>query len=894
MSLYSKELCEALDYGTNQDTYLREKMKPKWFELTVTAKKLIQNKDSKSITQAEKFLSKALKLASKEPVASASTCHDLGVLHFSYRTKLPGGTYYNLQKAIQYFNRAISTEQRQNIPEKFASSLSQKATAYRIAANEYLWPKDDIDCLEYAKSLHTQAIDLLEKSDIPQVIKNSQLSIIYFNIASVLFDQGVTLEACIAQAKSVELYLALPYLFMNVMPKKQAIGLSFARLKYFSKIKEHDALCERIVKVAPSYGLDFIDMILINPLIDLAKPEEKIAYIVKRAELEPSKDNVNKLIKKQFELMENRRTCKTDDESDYLASLAQRVCSGLARILVSKKDSINALRFLENCSALRFCESANRYWQVPSEKLGLALWDDLHRLGSIYYHLNEQALMLEHVNKVGIKPLIEEAYEIAIDSLSVDKVSDYTSFYDPKHYPIILRSVLNDKDPINCLRQKASNCLDDFLEIKNTIDRLDPDFFERKKSDNTIGINHFESALRKHPELTLVRIDIELGYNDALIMVVELLNNKLVVTGHNVHIPEELIDQIGQFIKGEIAKPDKWPLDFIDWRKILPADCKRIGLLTSFFASQIPWIATGLKGEELLIMVEEVNFLPSILYLCNHVTHFNQRRGSKCINGGNTRFHNIANRHVSELISAVSKNDFLTAVKESERLSYYGHCTHESPNRPSLKTMHFELNDLALVNEIAGIELIEFWACQSGSNIPLSIFAIPVNEAFGFDMRVIEWGAVSSIGSLWALPELVTAHIKACYDQFVNNGMLPSKALLSAQRWWVLEGAEAEINKIKIFGLASYLNTLCCNENIDTLLGPMKVTTNSLLDNDLKYVEDLFLHPKSWSGLRFCGLTDKTKKVVLKEKLELTDYEKNKLKKQLDKLKLKSGFIKYV
>ncbi|MFC1234435.1 CHAT domain-containing protein [Vibrio sp. F74] len=896
MGSFSIQTEQAIEYSFMQDLQLRSRVTRKWFDLTESAKQLIKSKDAKSIAKAEKLLSKALKIALKEPLARASTCHDLGVLHFSYHAELPGGTYHNLNKAIQYFNRAIDTPQRQRFPEKHASSLSQLAATYRRAAHDYLWPDKDLDCLEKAKSLHIQAIDLLLNSEVPKVIRDGQLSIIHFNLASVLFDQGFNQKACESQAKSVELYLGymnynLPP-FMNVMAPEQGLGLSFARLIHFSDSPKHKELCETILDIAPQFGIDPIKIMTINPEVDIARPEQQIDYLVRTAKTKPSPENLKQLLKKQYELMEIRRTCKSDAEADVLASLVQRTCSGLARILVEQNDLTASFKLLENCSALRFCESANKHWQVPEKKVCLPLRSDLLQVGSTYFNLNELALMLEHLSEEDVEAALIEVFERSEEDSIIEEVRASSYFYEPELYPAVLKGAIDGKDSIAFLRQKSNDCLTDFLKIESLIDELDPAFLKRRNGDYSVQFEHFYDALCKNPNLTLVRIDIESNYDDVLILVATMNAGKPMVTGHSISLPRNLVNDIGEYVKGNADGLRTWVLDFINWREILPDDCKRLGLLTSFFASQIPWAATGIEGEELYTLVDEINWLPTVLYLCNHVTHFNKRNGTKSINGGDTRFHNVANEHASNLMTDIQKNDFVGAISSSEVLSYYGHCVHEVPNRPSLKTTHFELNDLELVNQVAGMERVEFWACQSGSNIPLSVFSIPVNEAFGFDMRMIEWGAVSSIGSLWALPDIVTAYIKSHYDQLVKNGTSPSKALLAAQRWWVTQGAKAELNKMRELGLSPYLNTLGCNESVDGLLGPMK-TKESRNEDELQQAERLFLHPSSWAGLRFCGIAEQINQAVCKEKVDLTDGETSQLKNLLAKQKFKSGFINY-
>ncbi len=892
----SIEEVTAFEYLASQEEDKRKRLKNKWVELSDKAQKLIGMKDKASLVEAERLMLKALRLTSTNPLAKASTCHDLGVLYFSYHTELPGGTYENLNKAIQYLNRAIDSPHRQKYPEKYASSLSQLAATYRRASHEYLWPKE-IDCLTKAKSLHLKAAELLKNSNVPQVIKDGQLSIVYFNLASVLLDQGHSEMACAYQAKSVELYLAyhchsLPQ-FMEVMPPLQALGIGFARLMHFSNSSEYRIIGEQILDIAPSFGLTPSTLMGINPYADISKPDTFITDMVARALDNPTKDNIKPLVRKQYELMDNRRFCKSDPEADYLASLVQKVCSGLARVLTKENDARSALRFLENCSALRFCESANKYWQLPSNELAITLWNDFLQLGGTFHNLNELALMLEHAREEDIHSAIQACHERSVRPSLLEEIYQHTVFYDANRYPDIIHSALSHCDPIGYLRKQANYCFEDYQKIESLIYQLEPGFSEYRSRDDAIDLSHFEKALSANDGLTLVRIDIESGFSDALILIVELINGELFVKGHTVEMPDGLVNHLAEFIRGESGIDEHWPLDFVDWSQILPQGCKRIGLLSSFFASQIPWVATGIKDKELFTLVEEVNWLPTVLYLCNHVTHFNKRNGSKCINGGETRFHNVANKHASGLITDVQKDDFVEVVRTSEVISYYGHCAHELPNRPYLKTKHFDMNDLELVNQVAGMERVEFWACQSGSNIPLSVFSIPVNEAFGFDMRMIEWGAVSSIGSLWALPDIVTAHIKSHYDQLLNSGYSPSKALLAAQRWWVSQGAKAELNKMRELGLSPYLNTLGCNETLAGLLGPMK-TKESRNEDELKQAERLLLHPSSWAGLRFCGIAEQINQAVYLDKVDLTVDEVNQLKRSLAKQKLKSGFINYV
>jgi len=203
--------------------------------------------------------------------------------------------------------------------------------------------------------------------------------------------------------------------------------------------------------------------------------------------------------------------------------------------------------------------------------------------------------------------------------------------------------------------------------------------------------------------------------------------------------------------------------------------------------------------------------------------------------------------------------------------------------------------DIELSAAVKGANRIELWACQSGTNIPLHILASNVNEAFGMDMKMLEWGAKTSIGTLWAVPELVTAHIKRHYDSLLVQGKLASSALLGAQRWWVSKGADDVLYDIKTNGIANYLKSINYNsanyESIDAPLGPILSSNDSVSSFDLDKLEKSFKHPASWAGIRFCGVSTAKSTFIEKEKIELSEADNIKLNKLINEMSLESGFI---
>jgi len=163
------------------------------------------------------------------------------------------------------------------------------------------------------------------------------------------------------------------------------------------------------------------------------------------------------------------------------------------------------------------------------------------------------------------------------------------------------------------------------------------------------------------------------------------------------------------------------------------------------------------------------------------------------------------------------------------------------------------------------------------------------------DMRMLEWGAQTSIGTLWAVPELVTAHIKRHYDSLLARGKSASVALLSSQRWWVNKGADGVLNEIKTNGKTNYLNSIHykgSNYNLTrAVLGPVLSSNDSVKAMDFDALRESFKHPSSWAGIRFCGVSTAKSTFIDKEKIELNEAGKLKLSQLINEMDLESGFI---
>ena len=856
--------------------------------------------------KALRYFEKALTLASKNEYTKASACHELGVFHFTHFAHLPGAPHSNLNKAVSYFARAIESKQRQQFPDKYASSLSQLGATYRRAAKEHLWHLSKQESLMKSQQLHEAALKMLD-GYIPIFIRLNHLSIVYFNLAATLLDLDNVSEACDAQVNAFNCFMGAiewgqsnaPYLglegSMSLKPE-QILPLTFARLSHFSNNEEHKNLCHFIVEIAPAFDLDPLDFINVNPVADLSNPSVDIQKLVNEAMRKSTEDYIDRLATKIHSLLVSRQSTETDQESDRVSVLIQQASSGLARVLTKKEDYLDAFITLENTSSMRFCENASLCWFYSKNPVVQVLLDALRKLGSVYYGLNEIALMSGFVDKDRLHQSLFENANF-LKSQGTAKLSSIDEcVFDENQYANIVEKASRANDPIDYLTLQANLCLDDFKALGEYIDKLDSDYLRARLRTQQITFDDLAEAVHTHPEQVLVKIDIEDHYDDALIIIIYLQHNEIIAKGYSFSLPTNLINNVAAFVANSEKASIEWDLDFIDWEKIIPSHLNKISLLPSFFASHIPWIATGKAGEKLYQLVSEINWLPSLMYLYEQVKHSDEKNLRTSICGGDTLFEKLAVQACSEVNATQSMDDVVNQLTHSSIFSFYGHCEHKHPDRPSLLFKDFVIRDVELRLGVRGAERIEFWACQSGSNIPLHFLPSQVNEAFGMDMRMLEYGAKTAIGSLWAVPELVTAHIKAKYDKLVTSGLGASEALLSAQRWWIESGADEEIQKITTMGEKEYLKKLGCHyaekQAMKALMGPVLASSANRSNIDVSVLEDSFKHPSAWSGMRFCGLSDQQN--VFIPRVELSSAQKQEMRDLILKMNLQSGYIKNV
>ena len=498
-------------------------------------------------------------------------------------------------------------------------------------------------------------------------------------------------------------------------------------------------------------------------------------------------------------------------------------------------------------------------------------------LGSAYYFLTHNALALEHSDAESRKVMIDN-FVVRINSYSSESGRINRLYVNDKKFIADITKACRSSDPIYEIKLLANKYYND-IETLN-IKALD------MSECSEVSQSHIEAVTKKYSDIVYIKIDIQSSFKNILFIVLHQTNEGLLTKSVELPSPLDLIDRFVDMESNEDIFSIIWELNFIDWSEILPGGVSRVALLPSFWASFIPWVAVGKQGGRLMDIVDDVVWLPSILSLYHHNISYTERSSHYQLEGKGTAY----NR--SKMSEVSTKYQLLELLSTKDSFSYFGHAEQKNGSKALLKYGNFDIHADELLSAVNGMSLVEVWACQSGKNIPDLFLSSPVNEPFGLDMTMLKFGVDSAIGSLWSVPEFSTLHIKSYYDEQKNLGVTPSKALLSAQKWWVNTGVDEVLTKIELTGLDSYLNSIGGDDNSppDSLLGPIK----NMVEKDawdLEVLRKKLKHPYAWAAFRFCGLPEHKGIRRDPDYYKLDESECLELSSLISSLNLKSGFV---
>ena len=903
--MYSKQYAiEYRLYIMSHDRALRAGIDSQKFEFNNDKGQKLHSKTSKleQLQKAKSYFLKALKVAGSNAYAKSAIYHNLGTFHNTHYGRLPGGNVENLNKAMVFLEKALNCKERMVFSDRCAYTLTQMAVTWRKAAHEYLWPDPPEVCFEKAERLSHIALEKL-KQNCPLPAALAARAHVLMNLSSILLNQEKDQEACSAVCESYRSYmearrLISPVPILTEMDMTHLLVLTFSRLHYVgSAQKKYKKICDEILTIAPQYGVTEDQLYFTPPDIDGNSLIVEVALLNSNIRHNPTPKSIQAAREKLLQLCKKRHMALTDQAADDITRHIQMLSSGIARGLIHHGKCLEAFIALENVSAMRFTESQSINWFLPENKLQIALYQVQRQIGALYYAVNEANLFYQINSSNNHRDLFFEKSNEVFEKLYENKVKleGTEVIFNSSIYPTTFKKASSSAKPEKLFKSLSDDVLSDFHKVEQELIRQVPGHKKYLDDVFSIKLNHVEQVLREYEELTLLKIDQESGHDDLLLIVIYAENGKICSNSYKIPAPGKLTNSIADIVhEHKDIQIDDWDLSFINWKKILPPGKKQIAILPSYYAAHIPWAATGSHGCRLLDLVDEVLWLPSILSLCYRPKHFRQRTSIARLSGGGTLFTEHAHTGLScfNTCKGISKKRILEKIASSDVMSFYGHAEHNHPDRPKILFEDFSIYDQQVGRETCGMSRVELWACQSGSNIPQQFMGSPVNEAFGMDMKMLEFGAETAIGTLWAVPELVTSHIKRYYDTLVSNGVKASKALILAQRWWINSGADQQLDLIKKIGIKQYLKSLgyegSDNSMTSALMGPLLA---SKANDYPETLEQKFKHPSAWAGLRFCGVPEHKSIHIPAEQVRFTEQDLAELKGVLNKLQLTWEYV---
>ncbi|WP_437737341.1 CHAT domain-containing protein [Sorangium sp. So ce1335] len=555
-------------------------------------------------------------------------------------------------------------------------------------------------------------------------------------------------------------------------------------------------------------------------------------------------------------------------------SEAQEAAHLAARLYIEEGDVLEAFITLEYTSGTRFSEASDMYCLRPASAVGRALKDRHASTGALAVELetlSDQLALVpdEHRRKYVqfVRASLREARADA-EARGFD-LGGMTCNTDAVMAE--LDRAAQRSDPAGYLRRRAEQVKAEAVRIERRLIEIAPEANPyRRPWVYRLTADLLRDLLREHRDHALIRLSLTA---DLLVLAVWLEGDELVARSHRVRVPEHLHSRLALHQRDPEQAPaqdiaaDLLALDLSP--ALPPQPMAHAVVLPSFMASFLPLAAIGPAGGTLLDRFDAVTCMPCLTPLFDRQSPHPPRAGLLTVAPGQTCHHGIAldvalpgERQLTDAAATVDR--VLEAAREADVVCFYTHGCHEGELGPEIQLHDGALDRSRLDARWIGMERVELWACQSGVNLPYDFLTPPVDETFGLDNELLNVGVRSAIGTLWRVPDLVTACLVHRYRRGLLEGRAAPRALADAQRWWRDEGVRALGQRLRCmpprealrdFAQQLGLGTTIDEAHVDALLGPAPAGGRS--EEKVERVLARLANPLSWAGFRFVGVAER-------------------------------------
>ncbi len=595
---------------------------------------------------------------------------------------------------------------------------------------------------------------------------------------------------------------------------------------------------------------------------------ENMIHVFERAGLLDESLNIAHHYISKFHRM--RMESRADHIADDLASRAHDLGAMAARIYAKKGNLVAAFLALETTSGAHFEEQIGQFVR-PQTKHPIAR--GLLEIGSVFKAASmladERASRFEQVrakDPVEAQAGLQQLLEVQKRTTKYEYVhyrNEVAERYSRQTFVNLFEKALAAADPVASLREDSVSLLARLVQFGNKARSLDP---------SLAGLFHFPifntrelaALLKRYPDTCFIRLSQE---SDLLVVSVWHEKGRICSATHRVTLPRRLftlLEEIRDDPKAGTPTLLRQELERIDLSAAFPAQ-KRAVLLPSWAASLLPLAALGPRGKTLLDRYSSLLWLPSLASLRARQAPSPPRQGMLTVAPRCTCPLHLSEWALRSLLpeesrlvdDAATRNRVKQAVRTADAVTFYTHGRHDPGH------VEVELSDAPLRAEDAwcfrGAERVELWACQTGVNLRTDwLVRDGHDQHFGLDIAVLEAGARSAIGSLWAVPELVTACIVRRYRAALRSGEDAATALCTAQRAFRDEILPQILN---VFDRGDATIWESVDRYFAKLAIPEERATPPLSERSLDVRErerlrESLSSPTAWAGFRFVGVPD--------------------------------------
>lgn len=584
--------------------------------------------------------------------------------------------------------------------------------------------------------------------------------------------------------------------------------------------------------------------------------------------------------------MKARQVALANHIADHAAAEAQRFALLEARIHADGGDAIRAFLSLENTSGLRYHDMISpMQWRprdpILRELIGLrggfstlaVMLDDMAARIAAFATEEQRSYLKNFAQEVDTRT--EAAINRRTDQTSL---AHHDSWYDTQaDARCSIDRAIAHPSPDAALRQEAIRWRDRGMAVEHAITQRDPDINrDRTPWSWAMKPDALEQLLAEESGSVFLHIHLS---DELLVAGVWLENGRLTGRVFRRTLPDECQRTLHRVLTNAAAGSSPLPgdldplLSHLDLTDALPESTHcQVVILPSMLASLVPWPAVATHGGILLDQFDAITSLPNLIPRWMRQAASPPRAGTLTVVPGElpanapTWFHGIAfaDPFSDETLlegSEATLDATIDGAAGADIICIYAHGRHGGAGGGTIQLADDDLVPFTLGAEWYGCERVELWACQTGVNVSTDWLTPYVDEAFGIDIGFHHQGVRSTIGTLWSVPDFVTAHLVRHYRQGLSEGRNAPQALADAQRWW-REEAPRQLPALLRSGalgsepmsLGGLPFTLEDRTQLLTSLGPVN---SEMTEEDVDRTVRALTDPSAWAGYRFVGVCER-------------------------------------